>query len=70
VTAVRHLKKDATWRAVTIAAADQRGSAGQDERWQDTGPVIRRVLNLPAGNPAPGEGTSKSAAQRRRHRAA
>jgi hypothetical protein len=42
----------------------------QNERWQESGPVVRRVLSLPAVNPPPGQGRSKSAGQRRRHRAA
>jgi hypothetical protein len=44
--------------------------AGPNERWQESGPVIRRVLNLPRGNPPTGHGASKSAAGRRRRRAA
>jgi len=42
---------------------------GRDERWQNSGPTVRRVLSLPAGNPPPGQGTSKSARHRRRRAA-
>jgi hypothetical protein len=54
----------------TMAFLPAFNGPGRDERWQESGPVVQRVLNLPAKHPPPRQGASKSAGVRRRRRAA